>query len=265
MKATHSVTRAHLAVGAAPTVEPDPGRAMPLKVTSLGPPCRRTSEKIRILIADGHPIFRDGLRRVLETQPDFIVVGEAANGAEALRLASELKPDVMLFDFGTSELSGLDVLHELGRAGIDVKTMLLAAGINKTEQIKSLRLGARGIVMKETPTHLLLKSIRTVATGGYWVGRETVSDLVQALAQSETIDRDPAARKWSLTRRELEILAHVVAGYANKDIARKCAISEDTVKHHLTNIFDKTGVSNRLELALFAIHHRLVDDPLTLT
>lgn len=263
MKAAEPTTRDRAAIGAEAAVELVPPRATPLKVTLPGPqpPRRQTSEKIRILIADDHPIFRDGLRRLLETQPDFVVVGEAADGAEALQLAGELKPDVLLLDLSMPKRSGLEVLDELGRAGIEVKTMLLVAGIGKTERMKGLQLGARGIVLKETPTDLLLKSIRTVMTGGYWVGRETVSDLVQALARVQTGERDLGPGNWRLTRREQEMLALVVSGYTNKDIAQKCSLSEDTVKHHLTSIFDKTGVSNRLELALFAIHHRLVGKP----
>jgi two-component system nitrate/nitrite response regulator NarL len=218
-----------------------------------------TTGKIRILIADGHPICRDGLRTLLQAQDDVVVVGEATDGAEAVLLAGELKPDVMVLDPATRKRTGLEVLDDLGRTGSLVKTVLLTAGMNRTEEIRCLQLGARGIVLKENPAHLLLKGIRTVATGGYWVGRETVSDLVEALARLDAVQEKPTRRD-SLTPRQMEILALVVKGYTNKDIARACAIGEDTVKHHLTNIFDRTGASNRLELAMFAINHRLVQD-----
>ncbi len=252
---SQSLTRGRAAIGAEVAVEAAPIRTAPLKAALPGGR-RHAAKKIRILIADDHPIFRDGLRRFLETQRDLVVVGEAANGAEALRLARQLAPDVLVLDMSMPDFSGLEVLNELSRA--DVKTLLLAAALDKSQRIKVLQLGARGIVLKDTPTHLLLKSIRTVMAGGYWVGRETVSDLVQALAQSQNSDRDLAPTNWRLTPRELEVLALVVSGYANRDIAQKLSVSEDTVKHHITSIFDKTGVSNRLELALFAIHHRLV-------
>jgi two-component system, NarL family, nitrate/nitrite response regulator NarL len=260
MKSAKPVIRAARVMGSESVLEPNTARATPLKATR-SPVHRDSSPNIRIVIADNFPIFRDGLRRVLETQTDFLIVGEASDGAEAFRLTSEVAPDVLLLDRAMPGLSGLDVLRELVRAGIAVKTILMAAEIDKTEKIRCFQSGASGVVLKEIPTHLLVKSIRTVATGGYWIGRETVSDLVQALAQSEIAGGVRESHKCGLTPRELEMLALIVSGYANKDIAQKCSVSEDTVKHHLTNIFDKTGVSNRLELALFAIHHRLVGQP----
>ena len=115
------------------------------------------------------------------------------------------------------------------------------------------------MVLKETSTELLLKSIRSVVAGQYWVGREAVTDLVRVLRDLIPAAGEEAKKKaFGLTPRELEVVSAIVLGYTNKDIARKFTISEDTVKHHLTNIFDKVGVSNRLELALFSIEHRLV-------
>lgn len=219
----------------------------------------KRGRSIRLLIADGHPIFRDGLRVLLEAEPDLCVVGGATDGAEAVRLARRLKPDILLLDLALPRQSGLDALRELSALRIPVRAILLTAAIDKSQIIEALQLGAQGVILKEATTELLLKGIRTVMAGQYWVGRERVSDLVQALRDLRSAAAEEARRNnYSLTPRELEIVSAIVAGSTNKDIARKFSISEETVKHHLTSIFDKVGASNRLELAHFAIEHRLV-------
>ena len=214
-------------------------------------------QAIRILIADEYPILREGLRMLLETQHDFSVIGEASGGEDAWRLVHEVKPDVLLLDLATPRLAGLERLARLGGDNSCVRTLLLVGAMERNDVIKALELGARGIVLKESQTELLFKSIRTVMAGQYWVGRDTISDLVEALVG---LHKSPPATQtgFGLTRRELEVLALIVAGYTNRDLAEELRITEDTVKHHMTNIFDRTGASNRLELALFAIHHHLV-------
>lgn len=216
---------------------------------------------IRVLIADDHPIFRKGLRNVLAAEPGFAVVGEAENGEEAVRMSRELLPDVLLLDLAMPGVSGMEALAELAAAAPgQLRTIMLTAAIEKAEIVKALQLGAAGVVLKSATTELLVKSIRSVMAGQHWIGRDAVSDLVQALrAQMAASTEKPARERFRLTRREVEITSAVVAGLSNREIAGKLSLSEDTVKHHLTNIFDKMGASNRLELALFAVHHRLLD------
>jgi len=220
-----------------------------------------SSQSIRILVADDHPIFRDGLRKLLEAESDFKVVGEAADGGEAIAMAQRLKPDVLLLDLAMPRVPGLEAVRELRNSVEAIRIILLTAAIDRDQIVDALHHGVRGVVLKEAATTLLLKSIRCVMAGQYWVGRESVSDLVRIIRDLTTIpEQGTRKRPYNLTPRERDIIAAIVDGYTNKDIAEKFSIAEQTVKHHLGNIFDKLGVSNRLELALYAVNHHLVDD-----
>ena len=219
----------------------------------------RRPQPVRIVIADDHPIFRDGLRRLLEAESDLKVIGEACDGSEAVRMARQLKPDIMLLDLAMPRMPGLEALREMstGPAPFGSRDSSDRGSREKTD-CRSSATGARGVVLKDSATQLLLKSIQTVMSGEYWVGRESVSNLVQYLRNLvQSSGEEAKQKKFGLTPRELEIVSAVVAGYSNKEIAEYFKISEDTVKHHLSNIFDKLGVSTRLELALFAVNQGL--------
>ena len=216
--------------------------------------------KVRILIADDHTIFREGLRKLLESEPGLEIAGEAANGAEAVSLAAEVKPDVLLLDLAMPLVPGLEALREIAESKAAAKVILLTAAIEKRQIIEALQIGACGVVMKDSATQTLIRAIRTVIAGQFWVGREPVTDMVQYLKEQSSAQQAPKAKAYGLTRRETEILGTIVAGLSNKEIAAKFTLSEDTVKHHLTNIFDKVGVGSRLELALFAINNHLIED-----
>ena len=214
---------------------------------------------VRILIADDHPIFRDGLRRLLEAESDLSVVGQAVDAAEAIQLAGTLHPDIMLLDVAMPKISGLEALEMLVDMPDAPAVILLTAAIDRADIVKALQVGARGVVLKESATAMLLKAIRVVMEGGYWVGRESVSDLMLALRTLGPVpERPEALPAHSLTPREIQIVGLILAAAGNKKIADTLNISEKTVKHHLTNIFEKLGVSNRLELALFAAQHNLL-------
>jgi len=222
------------------------------------------SQLVRILIADDHPIFRDGLRRLLESERGFKVIAEACDGVEAVEFVRKLKPEILLLDLAMPRRPGLEALRELSIDSVPVRVILLTAAAEREQIVEALQLGARGVVLKDCGTEVLMRSIYAVLAGEYWVGREPVSNLMQYLRglmdSSTKISRQ---KRFGLTPRELDIVSAVVAGFANKEIAEHFKISEDTVKHHLSNIFDKTGVSTRLELALFAVNQSLPFKPLT--
>jgi DNA-binding NarL/FixJ family response regulator len=216
---------------------------------------------VRIVIADDHTIFRDGLRRLLEAEPELEVAGEAGDGAEAVAQTKQLDPDILLLDLNMPRMPGMEAMRELS-ASCDCnnsRIIVLTAAIERIQIVQALQLGARGVVMKEAATQLLMKAIRTVMAGEYWIGREAVGDIVEFMRLNASGDRPP--KNFGLTKREMDILTTIVAGLSNKEIARKFSLSEDTVKHHLTNIFDKVGVTSRLELALFAINNRITEQP----
>jgi len=214
---------------------------------------------IRFVIADDHPIFRDGLRRLLQSEPGFEVVGEANDGIEAIQLVESLHPDILLLDLAMPRCPGLETLRQLANSNSRVKTILLTAAIDNQQIVAALQSGARGVVLKDSATQVLLTSIRAVQQGGAWVGRDSVPSLTDYVKQRQAPRAEKKQqRPYGLTNRELEIVAAIAEGCTNREIAEKFKLSEDTVKHHLTNIFDKTGSHNRLELALLALNERFL-------
>ena len=213
------------------------------------------SQNLRVLVADDHPMFREGLRMLLETDPKIRVVGEASDGTEAATMASELKPHLVLMDMRMPRCSGLEALKLFQRMSLPVRILILATEVRKQEIVEALRYGASGVVLKETATQLLRKSISTVMAGQYWIEREGISESDYGMAKpARSASPDIANKNWRLTPREEQIVSEVVSGKTNNEIAQSLGMSAQTVKHHLTSIFDKVGVYNRLELALFCVN-----------
>ena len=230
------------------------------KRPSVGSQTRRNGERVRIVIADDHPIFRDGLRKLIESQPGMCVTGESSVGVEVVRLARELKPDILLLDLALPRRSGFQVLKDLAGLASQIRTLVLAAAVEESSILEAFYLGAHGIVLKGSPREVLLKSIRSVIAGQYWLDNESVSIVIEALRKSPPSQNGATCGKdYGLTPSELKIVGKIANGSSNKEMGQEFRISERTVKHHLTNIFDKLGISSRLELAVFALDHGLVN------
>jgi DNA-binding NarL/FixJ family response regulator len=224
------------------------------------PSAPEASHRIRILIADDHLLFRDGVRKLLSAVPDFNVVAEAGHGDEVLEMTARHQPEVVLLDLTMPGQDGLVTLQRLRSAHPEVRVILLTSSEERDEMLQAVRFGTAGIVQKSTPTELLIKSIRKVHAGEMWLDRSTTAEVVRQFASKNEMPKRMSGRErdsGSLSTREREIVALVAQGYKNKEMAEKMFISEQTVKNHLHNIFDKLGVSDRLELALYAIHNNL--------
>ena len=213
---------------------------------------------IRVLIADDHPVVRVGLRNMLQADSTVKVVGEARDGMEALEMARSLQPDILLLDLAMPNVAGMEALREMTASNLNTRTIVLTGLIDKRQVLEALQLGASGVVLKDAVIEHLSACIRAVMQGQYWLEGRPVQNLVQVLRDLAAQTAPPPRKTFGLTARELEVVTLITEGCTNKDIAKSFGISEETVKRHLTNIFNKLGVGNRLELALFALNHNLL-------
>jgi two-component system nitrate/nitrite response regulator NarL len=222
-------------------------------------PKQKPGQSVRILVVDEQTMFRHSLRALLHNQPGFRVVGEAADAGVAIALARRLKPDVLLLDFAMSGTGGMEVIREIGRSDPGLRVVVLSAALGKADTVRAMELGARAVVLKNSSSDQLLEAIKKVMQGEYSVGNESLASLIQALTENSKGKRN-FQNKYGLTRRESEIVSAVLDGLSNPEIADKYRLSEQTVKHHVSNVFNKLGVYSRLELALFSVNHRIFDD-----
>jgi two-component system, NarL family, nitrate/nitrite response regulator NarL len=221
----------------------------------------KEGELIRIVIADDHPIFRDGLRKLLTLEEDFRVVAEARDGTEVLEVVDEHQPDILLLDLKMPGLDGLTALQKLQNSRTKTKVIVLTASEDKNQFVQAMNFGTCGIVLKQTATDLLIKSIRKVHAGEIWLDSLTTAAIMRQFSSgmepTPLSGRDRDRERSALSQREREIVVLVAQGFKNREMAEKMFISEQTVKNHMHNIFDKLGVSDRLELALYAIHKNI--------
>ncbi len=221
------------------------------------------SKNIRVLIVDAHMLVRAGLRLLIDRQPGLAVVGEANSATEALQIAANEKPDVILFEPNPNDCNSLHLLPDLLAAAATAR-VLLVTGIGDAQiHQQAVALGAMGVVLKDQPAPILIRAIEKVHAGEVWLSRTMTADVLTRIAR-ERLPKpvDPEAVKIGfLSPREREIISLIGQGLKNKQIAKSLSISEVTVRHHLTSIFSKLDISDRLELIIYAYQHGLAKLP----
>ncbi len=212
------------------------------------------SEKVRVLIADDHAVVRQGLRAFLEVQDDLAVVGEAGDGAEAVRLAATLSPDVVVMDLVMPRLDGIEAIRQIQAAGSGAKVIVLTSFADDQKVFAAVRAGAAGYLLKDVRPQELIDGIRTVMRGEALLNPVVAAKLMQEFAQ----DARPAAAQM-LTEREMDVLRLIARGRSNKEIALDLGVAEKTVKTHVSNILGKLHLADRTQAALYAVKERLVE------
>ena len=219
------------------------------------------SGPIRVLIADDKSLFRDGLANLVAGQKDLHVAGTVDSAVTANEQMRQIRPDVVLLGWSAGAPASQRIFAAIQEGKLPTRVIIMVADDGKEDLVEAIRLGCSGIVPKSTSTELLLKSVRKVHAGEIWLDRLSTADVIRRLSKKGS--GNVAARQGlreqgaTLSTREREIVGLIAQGFKNKDMAERLFISEQTVKNHLHNIFDKLGVSDRLELALYAIHHKL--------
>jgi DNA-binding NarL/FixJ family response regulator len=216
-----------------------------------------------VLIAAPHALDRAGLRGLIDDEPGLLVCGEVGDCSDVAEQVAGLRPNVLLLDVGLPGGTLSAVLHQVHATGVPVKVLVLGGLADRARMVAALRAGAHGAVCKDTAYDSLFRAIRAVVADRPWVSLQAVSDLLNDLREA-AVDRrlSPASRlRASLTPRELQAIAEVAGGATNREIARTLGVTEQTVKNLLTHIYDKVGVSSRVELAIYALHHGLGQPP----
>jgi two-component system nitrate/nitrite response regulator NarL len=228
-------------------------RSLPNRIVKKTVP----SPVIRIVIADDHALVRMAVRDMLES-PRFEIVAEADDGVQALEQVKNLRPDVLLLDLRMPNVSGIETLRELALKKYETNIVLLAGAVDQKEMLEGFQLGVRGIASKVAGAAELRECILSVMDGWCWAFGKAVADIEPLMESLAHENAEPPAMKFRLTPRELQIIGLIAQGYSNRAVATECLLSEETVKHHLKRIFNKTGVPSRLALAVFARAHQLV-------
>ncbi|MBC6459570.1 response regulator [Actinomadura sp. HBU206391] len=212
---------------------------------------------IRVLIADDHPVVRQGLRTFLGVQEDIEVVGEAVDGADAVTLAESLDPDVVLLDLNMPGVGGQAALSELRARGVTARVLVLTSMSERGHVLPAVRAGAAGYLYKDVDPHALVQAIRAVHDGHVLFAPDAADAMLSQPPPGGAAEQDPGLA--ALTDREREVLVQISLGRSNREIARELVVSEKTIKTHVSNILMKLGLADRTQAALHAVRHGLVE------
>lgn len=213
-------------------------------------------KKIKILIADDHSMVRQGLKQILELEEDINVVAQASNGEEAIKMANEYSPDVILMDINMPIISGIQAIKELRQQQHPSKIIVLTIHEDREYLFKTLQMGAEGYVLKDAEPAVLIEAIRNVSEGQSFIQPNMTKELVKEFNRVTLHEKDKGDEN-NLTSREIEVLELIAEGMINKEIAKQLYISEKTVKNHVSNIFKKLNVSDRTQAAIYAFKNNL--------
>jgi len=210
---------------------------------------------VTLVAADPHPLSLLGLAQLLNSEPNLTLLASCTTAAETVQAVMKHQPDLLVIDINLPDRSGLELINELKNSSLDVKIVILTTSMDEEQTIEALRFGVKGVVLKDMPSHLLVQCLQKVATGGLWMEKESIGHAFEKM-----LHREAGMRRLStiLTARETEVMRCVASGLSNQQIAQELIVREGTVKIHVHNIYRKLGISNRVDLTLYAQKRGLV-------
>lgn len=213
-------------------------------------------KKIKIVIADDHVLIREGIKQILELEEDIIVIGQTGNGEEAIEIALELEPDIILLDINMPKVNGIETLRRFKDLGIETRVIILTIHEEKEYILETMKLGAAGYMLKDSDADSLIKGIKNVALGGKYI-QPSIEHLVRISNEHDILENEDFERIDLLTKREYEVLLLIAEGLNNKNIGTRLYISEKTVKNHVSNILKKLELNDRVQAAIFAYKNNI--------
>jgi DNA-binding NarL/FixJ family response regulator len=210
---------------------------------------------IKLVAADPHPLSLLGLAQLLNSEPGFELLATCATAEETIKAVWKDRPDILVVDINLPDRKGLELINELKNSSLEIKIVILATAMDEAQSIDALRYGVKGVVLKHMPSHLLLQCLQKVAAGGLWMEKESIGHAFEKMLHREAGMRRLAT---ILTARETEVMRCVASGLSNQKIADKLIVREGTIKIHVHNIFRKLGITNRVDLTLYAQKRGLV-------